>query len=100
MKDLDTNLKFYQTYEKYFITTHLSQIKIDLDVFELPVIHKKIDNFSGLAADWLLIGQLDHQKGRSRRGSNLEEQISHRSARDKENRKLGVCQINAIRKPI
>lgn len=96
---MDTNLKFYQTYEKYFITNHLSQIKIDLDVFALPVIHKKIDNFSALAADWLQIAQSEHQKARSRRGSNLEEQISQRSARDKENRKLGVCQINAMRKP-
>lgn len=71
MKDLDTNLKFYQTYEKYFITNHLSQIKIDFDINTLPIIHKKIDNFSALASDWLQIAQSEHQKGRSRKGSNL-----------------------------
>ena len=84
---------------KYFITNHLSQIKIDFDINTLPIIHKKIDNFSALASDWLQIAQSEHQKGRSRKGSNLQEQLSQRSARDKENRKLGVCQINAMRKP-
>lgn len=41
LKDMQTSLKFYQTYQKYSLTNQLAHVKVDLDVGQLPDLIKR-----------------------------------------------------------
>lgn len=99
LKDLETNMKFYQTYEKFTLNT---QTTVDIEFSKLPELCKLQDFTQVLAQDWILIKDpssvLDFQHShkdlssqkKSRRPSNAEDQYSQRSAKEKENYRGGL----------
>lgn len=90
-------MKFYQTYEKYTITNQLSQIKLDIDPSRFPTIAPKVEQLSSIALEWMELVIPDpwqSSKPKSRKNSNLEEPLSQRSAREKENKRIALCQTN------
>lgn len=90
-------MKFYQTYEKYTITNQLGSIKVDIDSVRFPYLQPKVEQFAELALDWMEVVVNEGwvgSKGKTRKNSALEEPISHRSVRDKENKRIALCQTN------
>jgi hypothetical protein len=90
-------MKFYQTYEKYTITNQLSQIKLDIESTRFPTLAPKVDQLSSIALDWMEVAfpeSWQGSKGKNRKNSTLEEPLSQRSVREKENKRIAVCQTN------
>jgi hypothetical protein len=90
-------MKFYQTYEKYIITNQLNQIKVDIDTTRFPVLVPKVDQLASLALEWMEVGIPENWNGtkaKTRKNSALEEPLSHRSVREKENKRIALCQTS------
>ena len=96
LKDLETNAKFYQTFEKFSLNG-IKNVQAEIDFNQLPHIFKEKDYSAKLGEDWIYMkeGLKEQQEysvpKKSRRQSNVEEQYSHRSTRqEKENQKVGL----------
>ena len=84
LKDIETSMKFYQTYEKYTITNQLSQIKVDIESIRFPALFPKVEQLASLAATWIEVAFPENQaKVKTRKNSALEEPLTQRSAREK-----------------
>ena len=96
LKDLETNAKFYQTFEKFHLNG-MKNVQAEIDFNQLPHIFKEKDYSLKLGEDWIYMkeGLKEQQQEysvpkKSRRQSNVEEQYSQRSVREKENQKAGL----------